>query len=114
MRSAWRHDIDYSKRKREPGILTGVRTICRYMKIGPQTFYKLQMEHDLPVMQLPDGRWCTSRNLLDDWIISRWKAQKAGLEPPIVEGEDVEGVPLLDVTDQCAGALQEPGGEGVI
>jgi len=81
------------------------------MKIGPQTFYKLQTEHGLPVMQLPDGRWCTSRNLIDDWIVSRWKAQKAGLEPPIVEGEDVEGVPLLNVTKRCAEALQELGGK---
>ena len=107
MRSAWRHDIDYSKRKREPGILTGVRTICRYMKIGTQTFYKLQTEHNLPVMQLPDGRWCTSRNLIDEWIICRWKAQQRA-SGQINERMNLQGVPISDdqrVTNEAASQM---------
>lgn len=77
MRPAWQHDIQSSKRKREPGVVTGVRNICRYMQIGPQTFYNLHTNHGLPAMRLPDGRWSTSKNLIDDWIIARWKAQTA-------------------------------------
>ncbi len=77
MREAFQHDIENSQRKREPGVLIGVRTICRYMRIGPQTFYKLHTHHDFPATQLPDGRWCTSRTLIDEWIIARWKVQKA-------------------------------------
>lgn len=114
MRSAWRHDIDYSKRKREPGILTGVRTICRYMKIGPQTFYNLQREHDFPVMQLPDGRWCTSRNLIDQWIVSRWKAQKAASEQDMVENSEGSSNQTRDGTEECNGRHQDAGKEEAV
>jgi hypothetical protein len=47
------------------------------MQIGPQTFYKLHTDHDLPATRLPDGRWCTSRHLIDQWIVARWKDEKA-------------------------------------
>lgn len=94
-RSAFRHDIAYSKRRQEPGVIIGVRNICRYMQIGPNTFYKLHTEHGLPAMQLPDGRWCTSRNLIDAWIVSRWKAQKGGVGHNVVETKDSQGVPAL-------------------
>ena len=77
MRKAWQHDIDYSKRQREPGVLIGVRQICRYMRISAPTFYKYHQEYGLPAMRLPGrgSRWCTSKNLIDEWIISRWKGQ---------------------------------------
>lgn len=114
MRSAWRHDIDYSNRKREPGILTGVRTICRYMKIGPQTFYNLQREHDFPVMQLPDGRWCTSRNLIDEWIVSRWKAQKAASEQDMIESRKSSSNHIRDGTKKCREETQDVGREEAV
>ena len=75
MRQAWRYDIKRRRRDREPGILTGVRNIARYMQIGAETFYKLYQHHGLPAMRLPGGRWSTSKNLIDDWIVARWKAQ---------------------------------------
>src|SRR5215831_9878095 len=77
MRPAYQHDIRYSQRNREPGVLIGVRNICRHVQIGPQTFYKLHTEYAFPATRLPDGRWCTSRNLIDEWILNRWKAKKA-------------------------------------
>ena len=82
MRLAWRHDIQRSRRDREPGVLTGVRNICRYMQIGPNTFYTLYQQHELPAMQLPGGRWSTSKNLIDGWIVARWKAQRAASDQP--------------------------------
>ena len=77
MRQAFQHDIQRNRRNREPGVLIGVRGICRYVQIGPQMFYKLQSSHDFPATRLPDGRWCTSRTLIDEWIVKRWKEQKA-------------------------------------
>ena len=77
MRPAFQHDIRRSKREREPGVLIGVRDICRYVQIGPQTFYKLHTGHNFPAARLPGGRWCTSRTLIDEWIVRRWKEQKA-------------------------------------
>ena len=77
MRPHFLHEIQISRRIREPGILIGVRNICAYMQVGPQTFYNLHAHHDLPAARLPDGRWCTSRALIDEWIVARWKEQKA-------------------------------------
>jgi hypothetical protein len=33
-------------------------------------------QHDFPATRLPDGRWCTSKSLIDDWIIQLWRAKK--------------------------------------
>ena len=77
MRPAWWHEMKRYQRNKEPGVLTGVRNICKYMQIGPNTFSKLHTSHGLPAMRLPDGRWSTSKNLIDDWIVARWKAQTA-------------------------------------
>ncbi len=75
IRQPWRHDIQRTRRDKEPGVLVGVRNISKYMRIGLQTFYKLHKHHALPAMKLPDGRWSTSKNLIDYWIIARWKQQ---------------------------------------
>jgi excisionase family DNA binding protein len=75
IRQPWRHDIQRIRRDREPGVLTGVRNICKYMGIGIQTFYRLHQQHGLPAMKLPGGRWSTSKNLIDGWIVAQWKAQ---------------------------------------
>ncbi len=86
MRKAWQYDIRRRRRDREPGVLTGVRKICRYMQIGAETFYKLHQQHGLPAMRLPGsgGRWCTSKTLIDNWIVGRWKEQR-GLTSPATE-----------------------------
>lgn len=64
------------KHSQGEGLLMGVRSICEYARIGPRTFYKWQQAAEFPAMRTPDGRWCTSRDLTDGWIISRWKAQQ--------------------------------------
>jgi hypothetical protein len=55
----------------EPKLLIGVRAICRYAVIGPNTFYEWKDHYDFPVAPLPDGRWCTSVTLVDRWIEHR-------------------------------------------
>ncbi len=64
--------------KGTPGVLVGVRAICEYASLGPQTFYKLHDKEEFPAMRLPDDRWCTSKRLIDEWIKDREKAQRAG------------------------------------
>ena len=63
--------------EKERGVLIGVRKIREYVGIGNGTFYRLYRDHGLPIMTLPDGRYCTSKTLIDGWIEARWKAQKA-------------------------------------
>jgi len=66
--------------KDEPGVLVGVRAICRYSPMGPKTFYKLHQEHGFPAMRLPDGRWCTTKVLINEWVRAGCKAQAAAKE----------------------------------
>ena len=86
MRPVWWFDMKRYQRNKEPGVLIGVRAICRYMQIGPNTFFRLHTEHGLPAMRLPGeaARWCTSRTLIDEWIVARWKAQKATAQGSMV------------------------------
>ena len=65
-----------SRRTGKPGLLKGVRAICRYCEISNKTFYHWKDEHDFPVSQLPGDRWCTSKTLIDDWILFRRKQQR--------------------------------------
>ncbi len=65
-----------SRRTGKPGLLKGVRAICRYCEISNKTFYNWKDEHDFPVSQLPDDRWCTSKTLIDDWLLLRGKQQR--------------------------------------
>jgi hypothetical protein len=82
MRERYLAEIRHCQREHEPGVLIGVRNICAYTKIGPHTLERLINQHDFPATRLPDGRWCTSKRLIDEWIIQRWKATKKGGETP--------------------------------
>ena len=93
MKRAWQYDIRRRRRDKEPGVLTGVRKIAKYMMIGAETFYKLYQHHDLPAMRLPDGRWSTSKNLIDAWIVARWREQTGRA----LQGE--RGLPAIKPTE---------------
>jgi hypothetical protein len=77
MRQPFEADIRRSQREHEPGVLIGVRSICAYTRIGHHTFYQWCQKHGFPGTLTPDGRWITSKQLIDNWIVGRWKAQRA-------------------------------------
>ena len=56
--------------------LVGVRSICRYAKMGHKTFYRMQKRYEFPAMRLPDSRWYTTKTLIDEWIRAQCKAQR--------------------------------------
>lgn len=60
--------------------IVGVRGICRYAVMGPTTFKKMRRDHEFPAMRLPDGRWMTSKSLVDEWIKARCQAQREAKE----------------------------------
>lgn len=64
-------------REGESNVVVGVRGICRYAVMGPKTFYSLHRDHDFPAMHLPDGRWYTTKTLIDEWVRASWKAEQA-------------------------------------
>lgn len=70
-------------------ILVGVRSICAYVRIGAATFYRWHQAEDFPAMRTPAGRWCTSSGLIDEWILTRWRAQQG-------QGRQGQGCPLQD------------------
>jgi predicted DNA-binding transcriptional regulator AlpA len=45
--------------------------------MGANTFYSLYKEHEFPAQRLPDGRWMTTKTLIDEWIKARWRAEQA-------------------------------------
>jgi hypothetical protein len=44
MRQPFEAAIRQSQRAHEPGVLIGVRSICAYTRIGPNTFYQMVSE----------------------------------------------------------------------
>lgn len=88
MRKRFVAEIRQCQRQHEPGVLIGVRNICAYTKIGFHTLERLVEQHEFPATRLPDGRWCTSKSLIDNWIIQLWKVSKKGGEHP-AEAESV-------------------------
>lgn len=77
MRKPFLAAIRQSQRNHEPGVLIGVRNICHYTQIGPGSFYRWCREYGFPATFTPGGRWITSKQLIDNWIVARWKAQRA-------------------------------------
>ena len=77
MRKPFLAAIRQSQRNHEPGVLIGVRNICDFTQIGPRTFYRWCRGYEFPAAFTPGGRWITSKQLIDNWIVARWKAQRA-------------------------------------
>jgi hypothetical protein len=65
-----------SRHTGNPGLLIGTRAICRYGRISTATFYDWTRNHGLPAVKLPDGRWVTSKILIDDWVLGLWRQQQ--------------------------------------
>ena len=80
MRKQFLAEIRRSQRENEPGVLIGVRCICRYTQIGHHTLKSLIEKHGFPATRLPNGRWCTSKRLIDDWIIGGCKPKQTDCE----------------------------------
>jgi|CXWL01.1.fsa_nt_gi hypothetical protein len=67
-------------------VLSGVRSICRYLHIGPATFYRWTAHHRFPATLTPEGRWLTSTTLIDGWILARVEVQEPTSHTPIEPG----------------------------
>jgi hypothetical protein len=63
-------------REGEQNCIVGVRGICRYAVMGAKTFYTMHEKHGFPAMRLPDGRWYTTKTLIDEWVRAQIKAQR--------------------------------------
>lgn len=63
----------------ESEVLSGVRSICRYLHIGHETFYRWTTQERFPAAFSPDCRWLTSTTLIDEWILARVEAQQRAL-----------------------------------
>jgi hypothetical protein len=81
-----------SRHTGNPGLLIGTRAICRYGRISTATFYDWTRNHGLPAAKLPDGRWVTSKILIDDWVLSLWRQQQR----PTVDDAPGEAVGQLE------------------
>ena len=87
-----------SRHTGNPGLLIGTRAICRYGRISTATFYDWTRNHGLPAAKLPDGRWVTSKILIDDWVLGLWRQQQT----PDVDDGPAKGVEELAVRTKGA------------
>lgn len=61
-------------------VISGVRNICAFLRIGHATLYGWIRAHGFPATRTPEGRWLTSTALIDRWILARVEAQKRSCE----------------------------------
>ncbi len=52
-------------------LLYGAAAICAYMGFSQSTLRSWIKHQAFPVAKMPDGRWVTSTQLIDNWIVSR-------------------------------------------
>jgi len=68
------------RRQLDAAVFLGVRSICRYIGIGPTTFNLWTQRYGFPATRTPDGRWMTSAALIDEWLRSRLESQRQASE----------------------------------
>ncbi len=57
-------------------VLIGWPSICKHMGVGVSAARRWERVHALPIARLPDGRTCTTRQLLQAWILARSRAHR--------------------------------------
>lgn len=79
-------------------VLIGWKNISRHLGVCMSTVQKWKKEHGFPVGVLPDGRYATTKNLIEQWFIARAecveeqqrKMLKTRLLSPVVGHEHVQ------------------------
>jgi len=64
-------------------ILVSCREMGEYCRVNPRTIYNWILKEGFPASKRPDGKWITSRTLIDNWILAR-----QGLGKPQKNGRD--------------------------
>jgi hypothetical protein len=85
-----------SRHTGNPGLLIGTRAICRYGRISTATFYDWTRNHGLPAAKLPDGRWVTSKVLIDDWVLGLWRLQQIPVPVDAVAEDALGRLPVSE------------------
>jgi hypothetical protein len=57
-------------------MLYGLREIAEYMRYSEDTIAKWAKKHAFPIIKTPDGLYMSSTELIDRWILARWKVQQ--------------------------------------
>lgn len=52
-------------------LIYGIPAMAKYCGIVPSTMHKWLRRHEFPAGKLPDGAWCTSTGLIDQWLLAR-------------------------------------------
>ncbi len=58
-------------------ILIGAELIADYVQMKHETVKRWRRKEAFPMAKMPDGRWFTSTELIDRWILARMYAQDA-------------------------------------
>ena len=62
-------------------IVIGWRAIATLMGVAAPTVRRWENYHGFPIARLPDGRVCTSRPLVDQWLLARQRLHREKTRP---------------------------------
>jgi hypothetical protein len=62
------------------GTLRNWKAIYLYLGVSESTARRWERLHGLPVMRMPGGEAFTTKNLIDQWVLARVRAQREALQ----------------------------------
>ena len=73
------------------GALIGWRAISRYCSICVSSLVRYRQSHGFPACKLPDGRYITSKTLIDQWIVARMatEIEQEHAQEPITSNQEL-------------------------
>lgn len=60
-----------SKTQNENFVYIGLPEISKVMRRSPSTIRRWAYNQAFPACHLPNGRWCTTRSLIDKWVLAK-------------------------------------------
>ncbi len=62
-------------------LIEGLEQIALLVGHSPDTVRRWHRAHGFPIYRLPDGRYATTRSMIDAWIFDRYRKERAMSAP---------------------------------
>lgn len=76
---SWTWDLAKAERVSHPSpeVLLGAAAIAEYAGVKWNVLLLWRRRYGFPVGKLPNGRWCTTKRLIEEWILACGEAELA-------------------------------------
>ena len=80
---SWWRDITEQPRipQVSPEVLIGSKAISEYVGVRFRLLLQWRREYGFPLGRLPNGRWCTTKRLFEEWLVMTGAVEMAASEP---------------------------------